>query len=95
MYDIIQRIVVDRLRKQFLAISTMSLQGLPPLPKSLSGFADGEPSPEPAPTADDKPPTNLDSQLTYLKKEMVSPILTCITDLHTNIPFSTKKDLDF
>ncbi|XP_047989355.1 protein FAM89A-like isoform X2 [Leguminivora glycinivorella] len=50
----------------------MSLQGLPPLPKSLSGFADGEPESPPAAPADDKPPTDLDSQLTYLKKEMAS-----------------------
>ncbi|XP_050346811.1 probable serine/threonine-protein kinase DDB_G0283337 [Nymphalis io] len=65
----------SRLRKQFRAISTMSLQGLPPLPKSLSGFADGEPDlrdpPTPAP-ADDNHPTDLDSQLIYLKKEMAS-----------------------
>ncbi|XP_061730066.1 protein FAM89A-like isoform X2 [Cydia pomonella] len=51
----------------------MSLQGLPPLPKSLSGFADGEQdSPPAAPVDDEKPPTDLDSQLTYLKKEMAS-----------------------
>ncbi|XP_061730064.1 uncharacterized protein LOC133534801 isoform X1 [Cydia pomonella] len=63
----------SRLRKQFKAISTMSLQGLPPLPKSLSGFADGEQdSPPAAPVDDEKPPTDLDSQLTYLKKEMAS-----------------------
>ncbi|XP_022128639.2 putative uncharacterized protein DDB_G0285119 isoform X1 [Pieris rapae] len=61
----------SRLRKQFRAISTMSLQGLPPLPKSLSGFADGEPTPE-SPTNDEHPPSDLDGQLTYLKKEMAS-----------------------
>ncbi|XP_049868029.1 serine/arginine repetitive matrix protein 1-like isoform X1 [Pectinophora gossypiella] len=61
----------SRLRKQFRAISTMSLQGLPPLPKSLSGFADGEPQEPPSPV-DEKPPTDLDSQLIYLKKEMAS-----------------------
>ncbi|XP_047019074.1 uncharacterized protein LOC124629626 isoform X1 [Helicoverpa zea] len=63
----------SRLRKQFRAISTMSLQGLPPLPKSLSGFADGEPELQDTPsTPSDKPPTDLDSQLAYLKKEMAS-----------------------
>ncbi|CAG9785451.1 unnamed protein product [Diatraea saccharalis] len=64
----------SRLRKQFRAISTMSLQGLPPLPKSLSGFADGEPEVEVTPTSSpaDPPPADLDSQLTYLKKEMAS-----------------------
>ncbi|XP_041988533.1 uncharacterized protein LOC121739958 isoform X1 [Aricia agestis] len=64
----------SRLRKQFKAISTMSLQGLPPLPKSLSGFADAEPEPEPEPEAavEEHPPTDLDSQLVYLKKEMAS-----------------------
>ncbi|XP_041988534.1 leucine repeat adapter protein 25-like isoform X2 [Aricia agestis] len=52
----------------------MSLQGLPPLPKSLSGFADAEPEPEPEPEAavEEHPPTDLDSQLVYLKKEMAS-----------------------
>ncbi|XP_045447580.1 protein FAM89A-like [Melitaea cinxia] len=52
----------------------MSLQGLPPLPKSLSGFADGEPDlrDPPAPAPDDNHPTDLDSQLVYLKKEMAS-----------------------
>lgn len=63
---------VDRLRKQFRAISTMSLQGMPPLPKSLSGFAEGEVEPEPPTSPGDKPPTDLDSQLIYLKKEMVN-----------------------
>lgn len=63
----------SRLRKQFRAISTMSLQGLPPLPKSLSGFADGEPDLQETPSPpSDKPPTDLDSQLAYLKKEMAS-----------------------
>ncbi|CAK1549444.1 unnamed protein product [Leptosia nina] len=62
----------SRLRKQFRAISTMSLQGLPPLPKSLSGFADGEPAAEPPPSNDDHPPSDLDGQLIYLKKEMDS-----------------------
>ncbi|XP_026751990.2 ankycorbin-like isoform X1 [Galleria mellonella] len=62
----------SRLRKQFRAISTMSLQGLPPLPKSLSGFADGEPEVQDTSTVSDNPPTDLDSQLTYLKKEMAS-----------------------
>ncbi|XP_028172053.1 uncharacterized protein LOC114361255 isoform X1 [Ostrinia furnacalis] len=63
----------SRLRKQFRAISTMSLQGLPPLPKSLSGFAEGEPEDqEPPSSPSDPPPTDLDSQLTYLKKEMAS-----------------------
>lgn len=67
----------------------MSLQGLPPLPKSLSGFADGEPDltePPPAPApSDDTPPTDLDSQLVYLKKEMVS-----LVEIHTSpsLPFS-------
>ncbi|KAL4715550.1 hypothetical protein ACJJTC_009176 [Scirpophaga incertulas] len=60
-----------RLRKQFRAISTMSLQGLPPLPKSLSGFADGESGQESPSSPGDPPPADLDSQLTYLKKEMV------------------------
>ncbi|XP_028172054.1 leucine repeat adapter protein 25-like isoform X2 [Ostrinia furnacalis] len=51
----------------------MSLQGLPPLPKSLSGFAEGEPEDqEPPSSPSDPPPTDLDSQLTYLKKEMAS-----------------------
>ncbi|GBO98621.1 hypothetical protein EVAR_167_1 [Eumeta japonica] len=65
----------SRLRKQFRAISNMSLQGLPPLPKSLSGFADA-PEPESptlsegAPTGTAKPPTDFESQLVYLKKEM-------------------------
>lgn len=67
----------NRLRKQFRAISNMSLQGLPPLPKSLSGFADAvendTDSSESSPSSSsDKPPTDLDSQLAYLKKEMVS-----------------------
>ncbi|XP_037975110.2 uncharacterized protein DDB_G0284459 isoform X1 [Plutella xylostella] len=64
----------SRLRKQFRAISTMSLQGLPPLPKSLSGFADCMQTESPQSPADtpDKPPTDLDGQLTYLKKEMAS-----------------------
>ncbi|XP_068632445.1 micronuclear linker histone polyprotein-like isoform X2 [Battus philenor] len=63
----------SRLRKQFRAISTMSLQGLPPLPKSLSGFAEGEPDLCESPTnVQEPPPTDLDSQLTYLKKEMAS-----------------------
>ncbi|CAH0692988.1 unnamed protein product [Chilo suppressalis] len=63
----------SRLRKQFRAISTMSLQGLPPLPKSLSGFADAEPEVDVTPTSPaDPPPTDLDSQLTYLKREMAS-----------------------
>ncbi|KAG6445690.1 uncharacterized protein LOC115440606 [Manduca sexta] len=63
----------SRLRKQFRAISTMSLQGMPPLPKSLSGFAEGDPEPvEPPATPSDSPPTDLDSQLVYLKKEMAS-----------------------
>ncbi|KAI5639941.1 anaphase promoting complex subunit 11 isoform X1 [Phthorimaea operculella] len=62
----------SRLRKQFRAISTMSLQGLPPLPKSLSGFADGEPVQDAPSPVEEKPPTDLDSQLIYLKKEMVS-----------------------
>lgn len=53
----------------------MSLHGLPPLPKSLSGFADGEPAPDP-PINDGHPPSDLDGQLTYLKKEMVSYALT-------------------
>lgn len=61
----------SRLRKQFRAISTMSLPGLPPLPKSLSGFAEAEPEAEP-PATPDKPPTDLDSQLIYLKREMAS-----------------------
>ncbi|CAH2234772.1 jg25984 [Pararge aegeria aegeria] len=62
----------SRLRKQFRAISTMSLQGMPPLPKSLSGFADGEPDlrEPPLTPAEEHPPTDLDSQLIYLKKEM-------------------------
>ncbi|CAG4966649.1 unnamed protein product [Colias eurytheme] len=76
-YDQAYAYIVDddlksRLRKQFKAISTMSLQGLPPLPKSLSGFADGEPMQEPSPTSDEAPPTDLDGQLVYLKKEMAS-----------------------
>ncbi|XP_075974064.1 protein FAM89A-like isoform X2 [Anticarsia gemmatalis] len=51
----------------------MSLQGLPPLPKSLSGFAEGEADlPETPSPPSDKPPTDLDSQLAYLKKEMAS-----------------------
>ncbi|XP_062527555.1 uncharacterized protein DDB_G0284459 [Bombyx mori] len=63
----------SRLRKQFRAISTMSLQGLPPLPKSLSGFAEDDPdTPDPPDTSNEKPPTDLDSQLVYLKKEMAS-----------------------
>ncbi|XP_045768711.1 putative uncharacterized protein DDB_G0291812 isoform X1 [Maniola jurtina] len=64
----------SRLRKQFRAISTMSLQGMPPLPKSLSGFADGEPDlrEPPLTPAEEHPPTDLDSQLVYLKKEMAS-----------------------
>ncbi|XP_013180245.1 PREDICTED: uncharacterized protein LOC106126883 [Papilio xuthus] len=63
----------SRLRKQFRAISTMSLSGLPPLPKSLSGFADVEPDMCESPThTEDPPPQDLDSQLTYLKKEMAS-----------------------
>ncbi|KAJ8730942.1 hypothetical protein PYW08_002355 [Mythimna loreyi] len=63
----------SRLRKQFRAISTMSLQGLPPLPKSLSGFAEGEADLQDTPSPpSDKPPTDLDSQLAYLKKEMAS-----------------------
>ncbi|XP_050674131.1 protein ENL-like isoform X1 [Leptidea sinapis] len=65
----------SRLRKQFRAISTMSLHGLPPLPKSLSGFADGEPAEEANSRGADEsrpPPTDLDGQLTYLKKEMAS-----------------------
>ncbi|XP_013187806.2 von Willebrand factor A domain-containing protein DDB_G0286969 isoform X1 [Amyelois transitella] len=64
----------SRLRKQYRAISTMSLHGLPPLPKSLSGFAEVEPDLQETPHsgAGDKPPTDLDSQLTYLKKEMAS-----------------------
>ncbi|KAM3959558.1 uncharacterized protein ACR2FA_006352 isoform 1-T1 [Aphomia sociella] len=62
----------SRLRKQFRAISTMSLQGLPPLPKSLSGFADLESEVQESTSLSDAPPTDLDSQLTYLKKEMAS-----------------------
>ncbi|XP_072938609.1 uncharacterized protein [Epargyreus clarus] len=62
----------SRLRKQFRAISTMSLQGLPPLPKSLSGFAEGEPDVDPATPTMETPPTDLESQLVYLKKEMAS-----------------------
>ncbi|XP_061379702.1 uncharacterized protein LOC116768549 isoform X1 [Danaus plexippus] len=63
----------SRLRKQFRAISTMSLQGLPPLPKSLSGFADGDDLLEPpGPAQSQEPPTDLDSQLVYLKREMAS-----------------------
>ncbi|KAJ2949981.1 hypothetical protein O0L34_g11313 [Tuta absoluta] len=62
----------SRLRKQFRAISTMSLQGLPPLPKSLSGFADGESVQDTPSPVEEKPPTDLDSQLIYLKKEMAS-----------------------
>nr|XP_012546342.1 anaphase promoting complex subunit 11 isoform X2 [Bombyx mori] len=51
----------------------MSLQGLPPLPKSLSGFAEDDPdTPDPPDTSNEKPPTDLDSQLVYLKKEMAS-----------------------
>ncbi|XP_053612240.1 bromodomain-containing protein DDB_G0270170 isoform X1 [Plodia interpunctella] len=63
----------SRLRKQYRAISTMSLHGLPPLPKSLSGFAEPAPAPEqetPAHAGD--APTDLDAQMTYLKKEMAS-----------------------
>ncbi|CAK1601246.1 unnamed protein product [Parnassius mnemosyne] len=77
-YDQAYSYIVDddlksRLRKQFRAISTMSLQGLPPLPKSLSGFAEGESDICESPTnMDEAPPTDLDSQLTYLKKEMAS-----------------------
>ncbi|CAH2076102.1 unnamed protein product, partial [Iphiclides podalirius] len=63
----------SRLRKQFRAISTMSLHGLPPLPKSLSGFAEGEQETCESPTGvEEPPPADLDSQLTYLKKEMAS-----------------------
>lgn len=56
----------------------MSLHGLPPLPKSLSGFADSPESdlepPNPAPAAPEKTPLpgDLDGQLDYLKKEMAS-----------------------
>ncbi|XP_014360786.2 protein FAM89A isoform X2 [Papilio machaon] len=51
----------------------MSLSGLPPLPKSLSGFAEAEPDMCESPThSEDPPPQDLDSQLTYLKKEMAS-----------------------
>lgn len=50
----------------------MSLHGMPPLPKSLSGFAEGEPELEPPDSPGDKPPSDLDSQLIYLKKEMVN-----------------------
>lgn len=71
-------VLINRLRKQFRAISNMSLHGLPPLPKSLSGFADdpeADPEPpNPAPSAPEHntPPGDLDGQLDYLKKEMVS-----------------------
>ncbi|KAJ0175429.1 hypothetical protein K1T71_008588 [Dendrolimus kikuchii] len=77
-YDQAYAYIVDydlksRLRKQYKAISTMSLHGLPPLPKSLSGFAEGDlEAPESPTTTPDRPPTDLDSQLTYLKKEMAS-----------------------
>lgn len=53
----------------------MSLQGLPPLPKSLSGFADSmeaDESPSTPSEVPEKPPKDLDGQLAYLKKEMVS-----------------------
>lgn len=51
----------------------MSLHGMPPLPKSLSGFAEGDQEVCESPTnPEEPPPADLDSQLTYLKKEMVS-----------------------
>lgn len=61
-----------RLRKQFRAISTMSIQGLPPLPKSLSGFTEDEVELEESPSPLTEKPSDLDSQLAYLKKEMAS-----------------------
>lgn len=70
--ELSMRRIVDRLRKQFRAISTMSLHGMPPLPKSLSGFTEGETEAQPPASPGDKPPSDLDSQLIYLKKEMVN-----------------------